>query len=338
MNNAGFHFGRWLLPVVVLVLAVPAAAKKQNYTVNSVANVDLGQIAAAATGDTRFRVDPSGPTVTKTSGAGVRVSGGSGRVLVTVSCDTSGACDTANASVTVTTVGSPTKRASALENFTVSAVGATGSIVTPPAASGGTITFTVGPIGKNSTKTFYVGYDFIVKGDNTGIQSGLSTAGLSVAIARADGGGDSVNSGTVSATVFRTITASTSQNLSFGIVSRPRAGGGTVSLTPGQTKPHTVGDGVVALSTVPANAATIDVTGEGGQSLSVTIPSTFDMAGPSGSITVTTIPSVSGSIVLPGSLGGPGSTSVSVGGSFPLDSTTSTGGYSGNFPVIFQYN
>lgn len=62
------------------------------------------------------------------------------------------------------------------------------------------------------------------------------------------------------------------------------------------------------------------------------------MVGPAGSITVTTIPSVSGSTVLSGALGSAGSTSVQVGGSFPLDANTPTGSYSGNFSVVFQYN
>ena len=63
------------------------------------------------------------------------------------------------------------------------------------------------------------------------------------------------------------------------------------------------------------------------------------MYGPGGStIVVTPDPDKSGSTTLPGSLGGAGSETVTVGGSFPLTTNTQTGVYTGSFSVIFQYN
>lgn len=329
-------FLRLLPGLIALLFAVPAAA--QTYDVVSVANVNLGQIAAGASGTTRFQVHPASGSLTKLSGAGARVSGGSGRVLVTVTCTQQAACNKKNSQITITATGAPTKRFAALENLTVSTVGGTAVLASPPSTAGSTITFSLGPIIRNATATFYVGYDLVVYGDNSGLPTGLSAAGLSVTIAKENGQDPAMQSGTVSGTVFRTLTTSVTANLAFGLVSRPRQGTGSVSLSPSQSSVVTTGDGVVAPSPSAPHPAAISVTGEGGQTLSVSIPGTFAMTGPSGSITVTTIPSLSGSTVLPGSLGSAGSASVKVGGSFPLTADTPTGSYSGSFSVVFQYN
>jgi len=327
---------RWLL--VALALATFGEARAQSLTVNSVAAVNLGKVAAAASGDTRFQVNPAGGLVTKISGSGARVSPGTGHVLVTVSCGGQGFCNNQNMLVAIAQTGTPTNRAHALENFTVSASGASATIATTP-STGNSISFQIGPIGRNSSKTFYVGYDFVVKGDSSGAASGVSSAGLSVTISRTNGANPANGSGTVSASVFRTLDASASQPMSFGIVSRPRDGPGLVSLAPGATSVTTSGDGVAPLPGSSATSAVVGVTGEGGQSISISVPTSFTMHGPGGStIVVTPNPDKSGSVTLPGSLGGTGSTTVTVGGSFPLSTTTATGAYSGTFPVIFQYN
>lgn len=327
-----------IVPLLLGLTAFAAPAAAQTYEVVSVANVNLGQIAAGASGPTRFQVDPASGSLNKLSGAGARLSGGSGRVLVTVTCTQQAACNKKNPSLTITANGAPTKRFAALENLTVSTVGGTALIVSPPSTTGSTIAFSLEPIVRNATATFYVGYDLIVYGDDSGLPTGGSTAGLSVTIAKENGQDPTTRSSTVSGTVFRTLTTSVGANLAFGLVSRPRQGTGSVSLSPGQPAVVTTGDGVVAPSPASPHPATINVTGEGGQTLSVSVPGTFDMVGPSGSITVSTIPSLSGSTVLPGSLGSAGSASVEVGGSFPLTASTPTGTYSGSFPVVFQYN
>ena len=327
---------RWL--IIALVMLIPMHAKAQSFTLNSVANVNLGKIAAATSGDTRFQASPVGGTVTKLSGNGARISTGAGHVLVTVSCGNQGACNSQNARIVVARTGTPTKRAKALENFTVSTAGASATIVTPP-GTGNSISFTIGPVGRNGTKTFYVGYDFVVKGDTSGSASGVSSAGLSVTISRTNGNSPSSGSGTVSASVFRTLNAAATQPMSFGMISRPRDGPGTVALAPGATSVVTTGDGVAPLPGSSATSAVVGVTGEGGQSITITVPSSFPMYGPGGStIVVTPDPDKSGSTTLPGSLGGAGSETVTVGGSFPLTTNTQTGVYTGSFSVIFQYN
>lgn len=324
--------------ILALVLLVPARAHAQSFNVNSVANVNLGKIAAAASGDTRFQVNPAGGMVTKISGNGARVSAGTGHVLVTVSCGNQGSCDSQNALIAIARTGTPSNRADALENFTVSTAGASATIVTAP-GTGNSISFTIGPVGRNSSKTFYVGYTFVVKGDTSGSASGVSGAGLSVTISRTNGNAPSSSSGTVSASVFRTLQAEATQDMSFGMISRPRSGTGQVTLAPGAASVVTSGDGVAPLPGSTSTSAVVGVTGEGGQSISVSIPSSFTMHGPGGSsIEVTPTADKSGSITLSGSLGGAGSQTVTVGGSFPLSTGTATGTYAGSFSVIFQYN
>jgi hypothetical protein len=327
---------RWCL--VMLALIAFGETRGRSQTVNSVANADLGKIAAAAAGDTRFHVAPAGGLVTKLSGNGARVSPGTGNIFVTVSCGNSGFCDNQNMLVAIGQTGTPTNRAYALENFTVSTSGASATIATTP-TTGNSISFQVGPIGRNSSKTFYIGYDFVVKGDSSGASSGNSAASLSVTISRTNGNSPSTLSGTVSASVFRTLVAGATQAMSFGMISRPRAGPGLVTLAPGATSVVTSGDGVSPRPGSTATSAVVGVTGEGGQSVSVSVPTSFTMYGPGGStIEVTPDPDISGSVTLSGSLGSAGSTTVTIGGSFPLSTGTATGAYAGSFPVIFQYN
>ena len=327
---------RWFLLMLAVLLPIPAAA--QSFAVDSIADADLGKIAAAATGNTRFRANPAGGLVTKISGAGARVSTGTGHILVTVSCGHQGSCNNQDALIAMARTGSPTNRANPLQRFTVSTSGASATIVTPP-GTGNSISFVIGPIGRNSTKTFYIGYDFIARGDNSGLNTGVSSAGFSVTISRTNGNNPDSSSGTVSASVFRTLTASATQPMSFGMISRPREGPGLVTLAPGATSVITSGDGVAPLPGSSATSAVVGVTGEGGQSVSVSVPPSFTMYGPGGStIEVTPDPDISGSVTLSGSLGSAGSTTVTIGGSFPLSTGTATGAYAGSFPVIFQYN
>jgi hypothetical protein len=325
----------FVLALAMVFVDTPAVA--QNFTVTSVANVSLGNMAAASTGDTRFRVSASGGTVSKISGSGARMSAGTGQVLVTVSCANQPSCDTDGALIAVAQTGTPTNRAYALESFTASTTGGTASITNTP-TTGNSISFAIGPVGRNASKTFYLGYDFIVKADNSGAPSGASSAGLSVTVSRTNGNSPTSGAGTVSASVFRMLDATSSGVLAFGTVSRPSTGSGSVSIAPGATTVSVTGTGVRSVPGSTPSTAIVGVTGEGGQSFTVTVPSTFPMTGPGGTLTVTTNPDKFGNQTLSGSLGGAGSLTVNIGGSLPLSSTTGLGLYTGTFSVIVQYN
>lgn len=312
-------------------------AAAQTFTVNSISTSDLGNVAAAASGQTVFRSDAATGTVTVVSGAGARISAGSVRSLVTIRCGNQFACNTANASVTVATTGTPTNRAAALQRFAVSTSGATATLVTTP-SPGAPISFTIGPVGRNSSKTFWLGFDFPINGDNSSGSTGISQSQFAVTVSRTDGSRANTRAGTARATVFRRLTIAKSTDLAFGRIVRPSSGTGVVSLSEATGVVTVSGAGAAALASPAPTAAQFAIAGEGGQSVSISVPSTFSMAGPSGSLTVTTAPNIGGAQTLGGALGSAGSLALRIGGSFNLNSTTPTGSYSGTIAVTVQYN
>ncbi|MBD7941580.1 DUF4402 domain-containing protein [Brevundimonas guildfordensis] len=146
--------------------------------------------------------------------------------------------------------------------------------------------------------------------------------------------------GSGSITVIRPLTITKTADLKFGTVVRPSTGAGSVAVSAAGAR--SVAGGVVGLSSgdTPA-AAAFTVAGEGGQSVSVTIPATFSMANGSDTLTVTTSNSLTGSAAsqtLSNALGSAGSLAFTVGGSVPVASTTATGAYTGSFTVSAAYN
>jgi hypothetical protein len=322
---------RLLAPAILACTAAPAFS--QTISVTS-PDPQLGNVVSAPTGDTIFRVSPSASTVTVAGGTGYRVSGGTTRAVVTVTCPNVGACNTKDVDVTISAIGSPTKRARALTNFTVS--NGTATIKVPPGVSGtNPITFKLNPVGRSSTKYFYLGMDFPIAGDSSGLPTGVATSNFLINATAA-----SVNisaNGQAVATVFRPITIGLTSNLSFGTVSRPFAGTGTVSLDSATGERALTGQGVQGILAAPVRAAYL-VSGEGGQVFSISVPPTFTMTGATDTLTVTTNNNAAGTQVLSGSLGSAGSRAFHVGGSFPLNSSTGLGTYSGSFAVTVQYN
>lgn len=145
-------------------------------------------------------------------------------------------------------------------------------------------------------------------------------------------------SGTIN--VIRPLTITKNFDLKFGTVVRPATGSGTVIVSAAGAR--SVTGNVVALATgdTPA-AAQFTVDGEGGQSISVTIPATFPMLNGSDSLTVTTsnnLVGAAGSQALSNALGAAGALVFTVGGTVPIDSTTPAGGYTGTITVSAAYN
>ena len=150
------------------------------------------------------------------------------------------------------------------------------------------------------------------------------------------------DSGSASVTVIRPISVAKNADLAFGTLVR---GNGTATVSTAGAR--NVTGGVQALaSTTPANAQ-FTISGEGGQSITVTIPATITLnnttSGATGSLTVDTSNDLSGaaaSQVLSGALGqgANGSLVVKVGGTVTLTDATNTGVYSGSFTVAANYN
>jgi hypothetical protein len=163
--------------------AIAATAQAASvYTVQVTANVDLGKITSAATGDTVFRVDPTTGNVSIFSGNGTRSGNGTARAMVTISCTgVAGDCNK-NINVRLAVAGAPIGRGRALTRITFQL--GTAVFAGLPGLPGAP-NFTIGPIGVNSSKTFFVGADFGIAGDDSGLPTGLAEADFSVAAGEA---------------------------------------------------------------------------------------------------------------------------------------------------------
>ncbi|WP_374468531.1 DUF4402 domain-containing protein [Phenylobacterium sp.] len=326
-----------LLIAATLVLWGGGAAA-QTYGVGVTSNTpNLGRVASAASGNTVFRVNPSSGLVTRVSGSGARIDTGATRATVTISCGSTNACNTDNVNVRIGASGTG-GRGRALTNFTV-AMG-TASLVTAPSGTN-PINFRIGPIGKNSSKTFYVGADFPIAGNDSGSASGAAFSAFYVWADDAPNTptGNQADTGEAVATVFRPLAISKISDLSFGRIVKPVSGtGGVVGLAAANSG-RSFPPGVTWLNLPAPGRATYTVTGEGGQMLSINIPPSFTMVGPSGSsLTVTTDDTAPTSPVLSAVSGTGGSYTFYVGGSFPITPTTRNGGYTGTFNVTVSYN
>jgi hypothetical protein len=310
------------------------AARAQTYTVSiSASTPNIGNVVSASTGQTVFDVDPSTGNITKVSGNGVRLSTTTSRATVTVTCSNVNSCTTTDVAVRIGSIGTPTNRAGGLTNFAV----ASGTATIKTAATGtNPINFTLSPLPKTGGRTFYVGMDFPILGEDSGRSTGSASSGFYVYAAKV---GTTPTSGSTSglavATVYRPISTTLNSNLAFGRVVRPASGSGTVSVD-ASTGARTMTAGAGLSSPSPTRAA-YTVTGEGGQAFSISVPTSFSITGPS-SLTVTTSSTATGSQVLSSTLGSAGTFGFGVGGSFPISSTTAVGSYSGTFGVTVQYN
>ena len=325
------------LPVLAAALAVQAlagAALAETYTV-SIADLDIGLVTSAVSGNTVFRVDPGANTVFPVSGSGTRVSSGGARGVVTVSCAASAPGDcTKLVNVRLAVTGAPTNRQRTLTRL-LYAMGTAQFGGDPSGYGPGN--FTIQPIGPNASKTFYIGADLTIAGDESGLPTGDSESGFSVFVAPFPAVPTQGGFGRARARVLRSITLSKTSDLVFGKVTLPPSGSGVVTLDPGTGAVSTTG-GIVSLGVPNPTRATFNVTGEGGQTFSISMPATFQMTGTTTPLTVTTTNSAGASGLLSAGLGAQGAFAFGVGGSFTLANTTKTGDYTGNFTVTVAYN
>lgn len=336
---------RTRLCAVLLASVGMAAATGQadaQISVQSVANSDIGNVVSAATGDTTFQVSASAGTVTKLSGNAVRLSTGTTRSLVTIYCTDPPAkgtpsCKGHKIKVEIGSNGSISGRARSLTAFNVSPV----SFTIGSQTGSNPLTFTsTQNIAANTAWTFYVGMNFPIAGNDSGLATGTSTSGFYVWVCTPNCTPSSTrgSSGLAVASVWRPISLAAS-NLVFGNITRPRTGSGSVTLTPTGTRTVT-GTGAYGFPLPTPSPASYTVSGEGGQLISVTIPVSFVMtrSGGADTITVTTSNNVLSTPSLNSTLGNAGIYTFNVGGSFPLNSATPLGTYSGTFNVTVQYN
>ncbi|MBL8773192.1 MAG: DUF4402 domain-containing protein [Phenylobacterium sp.] len=322
-----------------MALGGPAASVAANYTLNITGPMDIGTVAAAASGDTVFRIDAGSGAVSVASGAGRRISTASARAQVNVTCRPSRAadtdCTTRTVRIRIGTIGALTGRARAFSTFYVA--NGTASIVAPPSGVM-PITLELAPLGNNSARNFFVGADFPVAGDESGLASGNGENAFYVYVVNATDqmiAGDT-DKGRVRA--LRSVSVSSTSNLGFGRIQRPTTGTNTITLnaTSG-ARTMTGGGNAFAYPTPAPTRGAFTIAGEGGQQVSISVPSNLTLSGPAdlGVVLTDTAPATRN---LSGALGAAGTYSFTVGGSFTLNPTTPVGTYSGVLTVTVDYN
>lgn len=148
---------------------------------------------------------------------------------------------------------------------------------------------------------------------------------------------------TSSVRIIQGISLTKVSNLAFGTVVRPSSGSNTVTISTTSDTPALTGGGDgVLLSSGTKTRASYTAAGEGGQSVSITVPATVTMNGSvSGSIVVT-LTSEAATDTLTGALGTTGGFSgdgtLYVGGAFAVSSSTVSGDYTGSFSTTLAYN
>ncbi len=312
----------------------------QTYTVSTVTAPAFGNIAAATTGVTTFKLDASTSAVTILSGNGGKFGGTTARSTVTITCvDGTGGprrcSNTANkALIKIGASGTPTGRAQAVSAFDV--VSGTGTVTNESAPAGdGSITLNLsGWTASNTGLTFSLGMNLPIKGDDLGGTTGAASAGFYVRAALDPTTPTVGTTSTAGATVRRSLVVTKLSDLSFGSIVRPATGSGTVDIDEA-TGARTVGGTNPPLAiTGPAfGRAVFTITGESGTAFSISGPASFNMTSGSSAITVTLGATAFGPQTLTG-----GSFTLGAGGTITITSTTPTGAYSGTFVATVTYN
>jgi len=323
---------RLLLLALLGLCSIPAVA--QTWTVSSITpnSPDLGTVVSG-TGSTPFTIASSGVVTpasgTAGSGGAIRVTSGNTRPTITITCtggSNSSKCPNGIVTVTVTATGSPT-RAGALTAFTVAA--GTGTPTNITGSGTGTLSFRLTGIPQGGNRTVYLGMQFPISA--AGSNTGNATSSFSVTT------GASPLTGTAIARVIRPLAVVNNSSLRFGILARPNAGSGSATID-AQTGARSVSGGVAAIAG-SIGPAQFTLTGEGGQTVSITTTGSFPMTlSGAPNLTVTTS-TWSASNLLSSSLGSAGTLSVFVGGTLSdITSSTPLGTYIGTFTVSAAYN
>ena len=294
---------------------------------------NLGTVIAANSGNTTFRIEETNGTVSVVNGNGLRTGGGSARALITVSCGSSSSCNSSNVRIRVGPLPIYINRGRGMTNFTASMNSAT--YVSGALSASNPLDFTIGHVGKNSSKTFWVGMDFPIAGDDSGSGSGLSTSSF---YAYAAFGNSTPTSGTTSgygyALVTQGLALTSSGTLNFGTLIRPTSGSGTAVI--GADDGHYYNNNIVAMPKAGAPSRVLfTATGDSNKAISISIPSHFDLVRSGGGTLSVAVSSNAGSSA---TLNNSGTYTFGVGGSINVSTSTLTGVYTGNFVVSVAYN
>ena len=331
-----------LLTLIAAAGAGPAVA--QTVAITPPGNIpNIGNVTVGVSGPTDFRVATTGAvSVVPGGGGGTRQSGGNATNTITLTCsggnnNNKNPCNATNVIVRVTPTTTQTGRAQPVNDLQIATGGA-------PTYNGQAVTFTIQPIGRGSSKTFRLGLDLPITGGFGA--SGSATSSYLIEAGFAPGFTAAATGFAVAATRNPTSIAKTS-DLSFGAILP--LNGQTSTVTIDATSGARSGTpGVLLRPGLPTTRATFNVSGEGGQMIAVSVPTSFTMTGPGTPITVNLVSTADpglvvggdagGMITVPGSAGSPGTVTLGIGGSFSVTGPMTPGAYSGTINVVFTWN
>lgn len=340
-----------LLAVAASVLSTPPAPA-QTVSVTAPGNIpNIGNVTAAASGITEFRVSTAGAVSVVPGGGGTRQTAGNVANTITLGCsggsgNSSNPCNSTNVIVRVTPTTTQLGRAQQVNGLQIAMGTAVLAANGAPTYNGEVVTFTIQPIGRGNTRTFRLGLDLPING-------GFGLSGLASSSYRVDAGFTpnltASGNGAARATTRNATLITKDTDLSFGAILPLTGQTGTISIDAANGNRASSNPGGVLLRPgLASTRATYTINSEGGQLIAVSVPPSFPMTGPGGSITVSLASTadpglvvgedVGGMVTVPGSLGTTGTTSLGVGGSFTVTGPMTPGQYQGNFNVVFMWN
>lgn len=340
-----------LLAVAASVLSTPPA-NAQTVSVTAPGNIpNIGNVTAAASGTTEFRVSTAGVVSVVPGGGGTRQSAGSVANTITLGCsggsgNSSSPCNATNVIVRVTPTTTQTGRAQQVNGLQIAMGTAVLAANGAPTYNGEVVTFTIQPIGRGNTKTFRLGLDLPITG-------GFTSSGTASSSYRVDAGFTpnftASGNGAAVATARNPTVITKTSDLSFGAILPLTGQTATISIDAANgNRASSNPAGVLLRPGLASTRAAYTINGEGGQMIAVSVPPSFVMTGPGGSITVnlasTADPglvvgeNVGGMVTVPGSPGAAGMATLGVGGSFTVTGPMTPGEYKANFNVVFMWN
>lgn len=146
---------------------------------------------------------------------------------------------------------------------------------------------------------------------------------------------------TGSVRIIQPINLTKVNNLAFGTIVRPASGSSTITISTSSDTPSVDSGTAVVLAGGTKTRASYTVTGEGAQTVAITVPASFNMTSGANTIAVS-LTAEAATDTLTGTLGTTGGFSgdgtLYVGGSFSISDTTVSGNYTGTFSTTVAYN
>ena len=327
---------RRLILALALIWAMPVAAQI-TYTLG--AGPNFGRVATGSA-TTSITLQPDGTRVVGSGGAATIAAGGSG-MTVTIRCNGLNGgqitrCNNNNLAVRIALAGGNGTGRLQLTQYNVGLASRSFSGSAPAPAS--PLLFSFPPIGNNQTVTFSIGAiaNFLATGT-----TGNLTISTRVTATVANSGSPPTTGGAtanVQAFVARGISVARTADLVFGRVVSPSGGSGTISIAPAGTVSGTL---FRMTGGAARSAAGFTVSGEGGQSISISIPASVSMSNGANTLSVATSNNLVGSPAtqtLSGAVNSTGTLNFNVGGTVTVPAATAAGTYSGTLTVTVSYN